>query len=89
MSPQLALDPGEPHEKPGVTMALSALDCARLFGMNPEVHQAVGMISVQIEGSVDAAAMRLLVEADATGRPPECIAADVVARRTRFSPELR
>lgn len=67
-------------------MATNALECVRLLGMNSEVHQAVGMISVQIEDSVIAATMRLLAEAEATGRSAECVAAAVVARRTRFAP---
>jgi hypothetical protein len=65
---------------------MQALDFARLLGLNPEVHQAVGMISVQIAESLDEAAMRLLATADAERSTPDCIAAEVVSRRRRFAP---
>ena len=48
------------------------------------VHQAVGMVSVQIDTDVGEAADRLVAEAEATRRPLECVAADVVDRRLRF-----
>lgn len=68
-------------------MRFAGTQLARIFGMNPVVHQAVGMIAVQIGERIEAAAMRLLVEADAEGRSPGSVAADVVARRKRFAPD--
>lgn len=68
-------------------MPTQTIDFARFLGLTPKVHQAVGMISVQINGSPEAATMRLIAEADASGRSLDCIAADVVARRMRFAPE--
>jgi hypothetical protein len=51
-----------------------------------EVHQAVGMISVQVAGSITDAHSRLRARAFADDRPIRAVAADVVARRLRFSP---
>ncbi len=49
-----------------------------------EVHQATGMISAQLEISLDDAYVRLRSHAFATGRPLDELAADIVARRTRL-----
>jgi hypothetical protein len=49
-----------------------------------EVHQASGMVSVQLGVSVNDALLRLRAHAFATGRPLERVAADVVARRLRL-----
>lgn len=48
------------------------------------VHQAAGMISVQLGTSVGVALVRLRAHAFATGRPAVAVAEDVVARRLRF-----
>jgi hypothetical protein len=51
-----------------------------------EVHQAAGMISVQLSVSVAEALVRLRARAFRDGRPLADVAADVVARRIRFGP---
>ena len=49
------------------------------------VHQASGMVSVQLEVSVGEALVRLRAHAFAHGRPLTDVARDVVARQLRFS----
>jgi hypothetical protein len=49
-----------------------------------EVHQATGMISVQLEVSLAEALVRLRAHAYGNSRPIAEVAADVVARRLRF-----
>ena len=49
-----------------------------------EVHQASGMISVQLNVSLAEALVRLRAHAYAQERPIAEVAADVVARRLRF-----
>ncbi|MET8474230.1 ANTAR domain-containing protein [Streptomyces sp. NPDC006422] len=51
------------------------------------VHQATGMISVQLDVPVAQAMLRLRAHAFASGRPLGEVAADVVARRIRFHHE--
>ncbi len=51
-----------------------------------EIHQAAGMISVQLSVSVADALVRLRARAFRDGRPLAELAADVVARRIRFGP---
>ena len=68
-------------------MPMQLDELVRALGVAPEVHQAAGMVSVQIGVRVDEAALRLVAEADALGVSVECIAADVVARRKRFAPQ--
>lgn len=51
-----------------------------------EIHQAAGMISVQLSVSVADALVRLRARAFRDGRPLADLAADVVARRIRFGP---
>lgn len=53
----------------------------------PEVHQATGMISVQLGISVGDAFTRLRARAFADDRPLSEVAIDVVARRIRFDHE--
>lgn len=48
------------------------------------VHQAVGMVSVQLEVTVDEALVRLRAHAFANNRPVAELARDVVDRRVRF-----
>jgi ANTAR domain len=50
------------------------------------VHQATGMILVQLEVSAEEALVALRARAYASGRPVGEVAADVVARRFRFVP---
>jgi hypothetical protein len=56
-----------------------------LLGPSDIVHQAVGMISVQIDAGLRDAADRLLTESTATGKSVEAIAIDVVERSLRFA----
>ncbi|CRK56604.1 hypothetical protein [Alloactinosynnema sp. L-07] len=55
----------------------------------PEVHQATGMVSVQLGVGMAEAMTRLRARAFADGRQLSEIAADVVARRLRFDREDR
>jgi GAF domain-containing protein len=48
------------------------------------VHQATGMIAVQMAGSLAEALLRLRAHAYASGRAVSAVAADVVDRRLRF-----
>jgi hypothetical protein len=52
------------------------------------VHQATGMISVQLDGSLPMALLRLRAYAYSNDRPVGEVAADVVARRLRFSDDM-
>jgi hypothetical protein len=54
---------------------------------HPEVHQATGMISVQLGVSVAVALVRLRAHAYAHERRLREVAVDVVARRLRFDPD--
>ncbi|MFI1722397.1 ANTAR domain-containing protein [Streptomyces sp. NPDC020489] len=54
----------------------------------PAVHQATGMISVQLGVSMQEALLRLRAHAYAGGRPLGEVAQDVVARRLRFRDDL-
>lgn len=52
-----------------------------------QVHQATGMVSVQLGVSIEEAFLRLRARAFAAGRSVTEVASDVVARRLRFSVE--
>jgi hypothetical protein len=54
---------------------------------HPEVHQATGMITVQLGVSVAVALVRLRAYAYAHDRRLRDVAGDVVARRLRFDPD--
>jgi hypothetical protein len=54
--------------------------------LSPQVHQATGMISAQLEVGMDDAFARLRARAFAERRPLTELAADVVTRRLRFGP---
>ncbi|MEV4536438.1 ANTAR domain-containing protein [Asanoa sp. NPDC049518] len=54
---------------------------------HPEVHQATGMITVQLGVSAAVALIRLRAYAYAHDRRLHHVAADVVARRLRFDPD--
>lgn len=54
---------------------------------HPEVHQAIGMITVQLEVTATVAFARLRAYAFAHDRRLHDVARDVVGRRLRFSPE--
>ena len=55
-----------------------------LLGTSPVVHQATGMVSVQIGAGLRDAADRLLVTSTEAGRSVESIAIDVVEGTLRF-----
>ncbi|MGC9543489.1 ANTAR domain-containing protein [Streptomyces sp. UG1] len=55
----------------------------------PVVHQATGMISVQLDVPLAEALVRLRAHAYSTGRPLGEVARDVVARRLRFSNDVK
>jgi hypothetical protein len=52
------------------------------------VHQATGMVSVQLGVSMEVALLRLRAHAYASGRPLGEVAQDVVARRLRFDDDV-
>ncbi len=52
------------------------------------VHQAVGMVSVQLGVTVEEALLRLRAHAFANDRPLTALARDVVERRVRFDPTV-
>ena len=54
---------------------------------HPEVHQATGMVIVQLGVSAAVALVRLRAYAYANDRRLRDVAGDVVARRLRFEPE--
>ncbi|NUP21271.1 MAG: ANTAR domain-containing protein [Streptomyces sp.] len=54
----------------------------------PVVHQATGMISVQLDVSLAEALVRLRAHAYASGRPLGEVAQDVVARKLRFGNDV-
>ncbi len=53
---------------------------------SPQIHQATGMISAQLDVEMNEAFARLRARAFADHRPLAELAADVVARRLRFDP---
>ena len=63
-----------------LAIQLAALDDGRA-----EVHEAAGMVSVQLAVTVAEALVRLRARAFSDERPLAALAADVVARRVRFT----
>ncbi len=61
------------------------LDARTLY--QPQVHQATGMVQVQLDISIEHAFLMLRARAFAAERPLIDVAIDVVDRRLRFSPE--
>lgn len=53
------------------------------------VHQAAGMVMVQLDSSIEEALVRLRATVYRDGRPVSELAADVVAARYRFGKEQR
>jgi AmiR/NasT family two-component response regulator len=68
----------------GATAGLLADDLAAVGEYRAEIHQASGMVSIQVDVSVADALVRLRAHAFSTGRPLRQVAADVVARRMRL-----
>jgi hypothetical protein len=68
---------------------------AAIFSDNPDtqvgyqfqIHQATGMVQVQLGVSTEEALVRLRARAFALGRPLVEVATDVVERRLRFTAE--
>ena len=52
-----------------------------------QVHQATGMVQVQLGVTIEEAFLMLRAHAFAAGRPVAGVARDVVERRLRFSTE--
>lgn len=76
----------------GRAAAPAALNGADLWSTEPErrwgvVHQATGMVSVQLDTDLGEAFLRLRAHAYLTGLRLSEVAADVVARRLRFTPD--
>jgi hypothetical protein len=71
----------------GVPSGELALEVRRSGDFQLVVHQAAGMVSVQLGTSVAEALVRIRARAFAEGRPVQDLARDVVARRLRFSAE--
>jgi hypothetical protein len=65
--------------------ATGASDFGTIY--HPQVHQATGMVQVQLGVSTNEAFVRLRARAFATNRSLVDLAGDVVARRIRFSTE--
>ena len=72
-------DPGRIEAEPSPSP-----DRAQPATYRPEIHQATGMISVQLDVSLAEALVRLRAHAYGGDRPIAEVAADVVARRLRF-----
>jgi hypothetical protein len=73
-------------EQAGLPVADGGPPAAGLPLHSPQVHQATGMISVQLNVTMSEAFARLRARAFADHRPLAGLAADVVARRLRFDP---
>jgi len=73
--------------QPVATTALlsSGMDPASAY--RAEVHQAAGMVSIQLNVSVAAALIRVRTHAAATDRPLLAVAKDIVARRLLLTPD--
>jgi ANTAR domain-containing protein len=73
---------------PTVSAAPAATATVEFDGMRyPEVHQATGMIIVQLGTSPEIAFARLRAHAFAHNRQLRDVARDVIARRLRFRPD--
>lgn len=78
--------PGRAAENSGTDPAHgpAGVDWAELVDRRAVVHQAAGMISVQLDVNVAVALLRLRAHSFSHGRPISEVAAEVVARRLRF-----
>ncbi len=76
----LLLDAADGSRRDGYQPAPASLQ-------HPEVHQATGMVIVQLGVSAAVALVRLRAYAYAHDRPLRDVATDVVARRLRFDPD--
>lgn len=71
----------------GVSRSLTELLDTGFTAHRAQVHQAVGMMSVQLGVGITNALVRLRAHAYTHDRPLAAVATDVVARRLRFSPD--
>lgn len=74
-------------ELAGATPELMTIELRDVGLGHHQVHQAAGMISVQIGSSIGDAMVRLRAHAYASGETLRAVAAEVVARRRRFEPD--
>lgn len=72
------------HHQAEAPLGLLAVELEALSGRGAAVHQAAGMVSVQLSVGLGEALVRLRARAFREGRPLGELAADVVARRSRF-----
>ncbi|MDQ1476959.1 MAG: hypothetical protein QOE62_2188 [Actinomycetota bacterium] len=56
------------------------------YALSSRVHQATGMVAVQLDCTIDEALNRLIIRAAASGRSLERVALDVLDRVLRFDP---
>jgi hypothetical protein len=68
-----------------VGVVTSADPVVALVGRDQSVHQAVGMVSAQLNSDVVDAASRLVAYAESTGQTLPQAAQDVLSRKKRFS----
>lgn len=59
----------------------------RFFDDRPEIHQATGMVSVQLNVDLGTALLRIRARAYAEDRLLSDLAADLVSRKVRFTPD--
>lgn len=89
-----ALEALRVHAEAAIAMLLLLADTGRWTGspedlmeladIRPVVHQAAGMVAIQLDVSLDVALVRLRGAAFASERRLRAVAEDVVARRIRF-----
>jgi hypothetical protein len=76
--------PGGETEKPVGAMSSTNI-VVEMLGRNPIVHQAPGMIAVQLQCDIIQAATQLVEHARITNQELPQAAQDVIARRKHFS----
>ena len=69
----------------GAPTGTLAADLDDAVAYRAEIHQASGMVSVQLQVPVAEALVRIRAHAFADGRPLGAVAADIVARRLRLT----
>lgn len=71
----------------GLSRSLTELLDAEFIEHRAQVHQAAGMMSVQLGVGITDAMVRLRAHAYTHDRPLAAVATDIVARRLRFPPD--
>ena len=69
----------------GAPAGTLAADLDDAVAYRAEIHQASGMVSIQLQVPVAEALVRIRAHAFADGRPLGAVAADIVARRLRLT----